>query len=153
MRTLLVMLLLLPGIAFGQEPAPFDRAKEEAEITKVLDDFMASFNRIDAAAHLRTYHFPHYRLASERMSVLDQQNAESEARWTERIKGLQAAGWDHSQWTRRRIVHMSPSKAHVDTEFARYRKDGSLIGKYESLYVVAKENGRWGVKLRSSYAE
>ena len=33
-----------------------------------------------------------------------------------------------------------------------YRKDGSIIGSFESLYVVTKEQGRWGVKLRSSMA-
>jgi len=153
MRTLLVMLLLLPGLAFGQQPAALDRAKEEAEIMKVLDDFMASFNQVDAAAHLRTYHFPHYRLAGGRMAVLEKAGAESEAKQTEQFKGLRAAGWDHSEWKHRRVVHLSDTKAHIDTEFARYRKDGSLIGKYESIYVLTKENGHWGVKLRSSFAE
>jgi hypothetical protein len=40
----------------------------------------------------------------------------------------------------------------VDTLFLRYRADGSLIGSFESLYVLTKEQGRWGVKLRSSFA-
>jgi hypothetical protein len=153
MRSLIVMLVLTPGIVFGQQPAVLDRTKEEAEITKVLDDFMTSFNQADPASHLRTYHFPHYRLASGRMAVLEKPGAESEAKLNEQFKTLQAAGWNHSEWKRRRIVHLSESKAHIDTEFARYRKDGSLIGKYESLYVLTKEHGHWGVKLRSSFAE
>jgi hypothetical protein len=149
----LVMFVYAPGIVLGQAPSALDRAKEEGEINKVLDEFMTSFNRTDATAHQRTYHFPHYRLASGRMTVLEKPGAESEAKLTELFKGLQAAGWDHSEWKRRRIVHLSESKAHIDTEFARYRKDGSLIGKYESLYVLTKENGHWGVKMRSSFAE
>ncbi|MBT1711341.1 hypothetical protein KK062_24075 [Fulvivirgaceae bacterium PWU5] len=39
------------------------------------------------------------------------------------------------------------------TQLTRFRKDGSKLGVYESLYVLTKEDGRWGVKLRSSYAE
>ena len=55
-------------------------------------------------------------------------------------------------WTRRRIVHISDSKAHVlDTEFTRYRKDGAVISKIESLYIVTREDGRWGIKMRSSF--
>ena len=27
-----------------------------------------------------------------------------------------------------------------------------LGGTYDSLYILTKENGRWGVKLRSSFA-
>lgn len=153
MRILIVMFVLLPSVVLAQHQSAFDRTKEEGEIIKVLDDFMTSFNRIDATAHLKTYHFPHYRLASGRMTVLEKPSAESEAKVMEQIKALQAAGWDHSAWTRRRIVHLSESKVHIDTEFARYGKVGSLIGKYESLYILTKENGHWGVKMRSSFAE
>jgi len=41
---------------------------------------------------------------------------------------------------------------HVDTKFTRCRADGSVISSYESLYILTKEEGRWGVKLRSSFA-
>lgn len=56
-------------------------------------------------------------------------------------------------WERRRIIHASADKIHVDTKFTRYRADGSRIGAFESLYILTKEDGRWGVKLRSSYAQ
>ena len=36
--------------------------------------------------------------------------------------------------------------------FTRYRKDGSVISGYDSIYVVTNENGHWGVKARSSFA-
>lgn len=41
---------------------------------------------------------------------------------------------------------------HIDTRFTRYRKDGSVIGGFDSMYVVTKEDGHWGVKIRSSFA-
>ena len=87
------------------------------------------------------------------MAVLNEAGAETRAWMNGAYKAFRDAGWDHSAWARRRIVHISDSKAHVDTEFTRYRKDGSIIGSYESLYVVTRENGRWGIKLRSSLAQ
>ncbi len=31
------------------------------------------------------------------------------------------------------------------------REDSDVIGSFESLYILAKENGRWGIKMRSSF--
>ncbi len=118
------------------------------EVLKVLDDYMSTFNSKDAKAWQTTYHFPHYRLASGKMSVLESATLDS----TVFIR-LKQSGWDYSKWDHRNIVQGSDSKVHVDTRFSRYKADGSLIGTYESLYIVTKENGKWGVKFRSSYAE
>jgi hypothetical protein len=119
-----------------------------AQVLQVLDDYMNTFNRKDAKAWQKTYHFPHYRLASGKMSVLKSATLDT----TVFIK-LQQGGWDYSRWDHRNIIQASADKVHVDTRFSRYRKDGSKIGSYESLYIVTKENGKWGVKFRSSYAE
>ncbi len=119
-------------------------------VMAVLDEFMAAFNGVDVAAWEATFHFPHYRLASGSMTVLESAGLRSD----EELRALLASiGWHHSAWDRREIIHMSDNKAHVDTRFSRYRADGSLIGSYESLYILTKENGRWGVKMRSSYAQ
>ena len=84
------------------------------------------------------------------MSVWEAPGAETEAWMNGNYKTLREAGWDHSAWTRRRMIHISDSKVHVDTEVTRYRKDGSVIARFESLYILTKENGRWGIKMRSS---
>ena len=115
-----------------------------------LDEFFHAFNRQDAVAEERTCHFPHYRLAGAKMSVGDAPGAEVESWMKGNYKTLGEAGWDRSAWTRRRMVHISDSKVHVDTEVTRYRKDGSVIARFESLYILTKENGRWGIKMRSS---
>lgn len=120
----------------------------QQEVLKVLDAYMSTFNSKNAKAWQTTYHFPHYRLASGTMSVLESATLDTTV-----FVRLQQAGWDHSRWDHRNIVQGSDEKVHVDTRFSRYRKDGSLIGHYESLYIVTKENGKWGVKFRSSYAE
>ena len=121
----------------------------EAEVIEVLDTWMAAFNRLDIIAWEKTFHFPHYRLASGNMRILNKPGEQD----VERMRtNLTARGWHHSGWDRRNIVHISESKVHVDTQFTRYRADGSVIAAYESLYVLTYEEGRWGIKLRSSFA-
>jgi hypothetical protein len=83
------------------------------------------------------------------MTVLERQGLQNPALWETMAKD----GWHHSKWDRRRIIHTSDNKVHVDTKFTRYREDGTKIGSYESLYIVTKENGQWGVKMRSSFAQ
>lgn len=125
------------------------KEKIETEIIEVLDTWMAAFNRLDIVAWEETFHFPHYRLASGNMRVLNEPGEQD----VERIRqNLTARGWHHSGWDRRNIVHISESKVHVDTQFTRYRADGTVIASYESLYVLTYESGRWGIKLRSSFA-
>jgi hypothetical protein len=124
--------------------------KTKATVIKALDDYMNNFNAKDLKGWEATYQFPHYRLASGQMSVLERAGLRDSAQ----VFGtLQKAGWHHSRWEHRNIVQASADKVHVDTQFSRFRADGSKIGNYESLYVLTRENGRWGVKLRSSYAE
>lgn len=149
-----VLLFLLLGIyqlASAQTDGSYQlSAPEKASINKVLDDYLATFNAKDLKGWESTYHFPHYRLASGKMSVLERAGLRDSAT----VFGpLQKAEWNYSKWDHRNIVQASPSKVHIDTKFTRYRKDGSKVASYESLYVLTKEDGRWGVKLRSSFAE
>ena len=153
MPALLLSIALVAGVAGAPQgtsaDASFDRTAAAREVQEVLDAFMEAFNRLDVAAWERTFHFPHYRLASGDMSVLDQPGQQD---GSELRRRLEASGWHHSAWERREIVHLSADKAHVDTRFVRYRADGSVLAAFDSLYVLTKKEGRWGVKLRSSFA-
>ena len=111
-----------------------------------LDAFMAAFNARDLPAGEKTFNFPSVRLASNTMTIIEpgyhkpgmfDQGALSD--------------WDHSAWERRTVIHAGPDKVHFDTRFSRFRADGSVIGVYESLYMLALKDGRWGVQLRSSF--
>jgi hypothetical protein len=112
-----------------------------------LDAFMAAFNARDVEAWDVTFNFPSVRLASNTLVVLhagDHQPGMFE-------RGA-LSEWDHSAWERREVIHAGPDKVHFDTRFTRYRQDGSVIGGFDSIYVVTCEDGRWGVKARSSFA-
>ena len=142
--TISLFVVLLTGSALPSQQAP-NNTQLEAEAMKLLDEYMSAWNRKDLTAWERTFHFPHYRLASGKMNVLERPGLQDATKVWAAIPD-----WHHSKWERRRIIHASGDKIHVDTKFIRYRADGSRIGTFESLYILTKEDGRWGVKLRSS---
>ncbi|MEW6130333.1 MAG: hypothetical protein AB1757_25075 [Acidobacteriota bacterium] len=145
---LIFLLNIALGFAQSKSKSPID-PKVAAEALKLLDDYMDAWNNKDIAAWERTFQFPHYRLAGGKMSVLERPGMQDAARlW----KAMADTGWHHSKWDHCRIIQATADKVHVDTQFTRYRADGSRIGSYESLYILTKENGHWGVKLRSSFA-
>ncbi|MGD0190702.1 MAG: hypothetical protein ABSD74_08170 [Rhizomicrobium sp.] len=115
---------------------------------KCLDDFMAAFNASDLARWEQTFNFPSIRLASGQLVIIDKPGWHPPDTFT---RGA-LKDWHHSAWERRDVVHAGPDKVHFDTRFVRYRADGSVIGHFDSIYVVTHENGHWGVKIRSSFA-
>ena len=130
-------------------PAKARDTEAEAAAMKVLDAFMAAFNAQDVAALEGVLHFPHYRIASGNVAVL--QDSSALPVLFQRFVATMPE-WDHSAWEHRKIVHSGPDKVHVDTRFIRYQADGSVLAGYDSLYIVTKQNDRWGVLARSSFA-
>jgi hypothetical protein len=118
-----------------------------AAAMKCLDDFMTAFNARDLVAWEETFNFPSIRLASNTMTVIERGDHKPDM-----FERGALAGWHHSAWERRHVIHAGTAKVHIDTRFARHRADGSVLGAFDSLYVVTCEDGHWGVKLRSSFA-
>ena len=112
-----------------------------------LDAFMAAFNARDLPAWEKTFNFPSVRLASNTMVVIGPGDHKPEM-----FERGPLSDWDHSAWERRAVIHAGADKVHIDTRFSRFRADGSVIGGFDSIYVVTCEDGHWGVKARSSFA-
>ena len=130
--------------------AELDYEQIENEVMGVLDDFMESFNASDPQAHTATYHFPHFRLAQGAMQSMETREDAIQAHVFV-FRSLPSTGWYRSIWIDREVISISASKVHVATRFRRLREDGSEIVTTESLYVLINKDGRWGIKLRSSY--
>ena len=113
----------------------------------VLDAFMAAFNARDIDAWHQTFNFPSVRLASNTLTIID-----ADYHQPGMFDQGALSDWHHSAWERRKVIHAGPDKVHFDTRFSRFRADGSVIGGFDSIYVITCENGHWGVKARSSYA-
>lgn len=142
--TVFALLMLL-----ASTPALAADSEAEASAMAVLDAFMRAFNARDVEAFEATLHFPHYRIASGEVSVL--QAAGTRPDLFERFASA-TQGWDRSAWEARTVIHSGPSKVHFDTRFIRYRADGSILSEFDSIYIVTRQDGRWGIKARSSFA-
>jgi hypothetical protein len=148
--------MLRAGMTATVKPtnAPADANTEAiAAAMKCLDDFMNAWNAHDLKALQDAMNFPHVRLNSgNSLSVRSRSDMTQEGfeRMQKTAPALQ--GWDHSAWAKREVVSTSPNKVHVQTRFVRYRADNSVLSSFDSLYVVTKENGHWGVRMRSSFA-
>lgn len=131
-------------------PVKREHARYAAEIAAAqerLDAFMTAFNARDVTAFEATFNFPHVRFASGKATIIQPGFHKPEM-----FAQGALSEWDHSAWQRREVIHAGPDKVHVDTRFARFRKDGSLIGAFDSVYIVTKVDGRWGIQGRSSFA-
>ena len=73
-------------------------------------------------------------------------------RWRRLASPESGDGWAESRWDERTAIHAEKDKVHLAVQFSRWRKDGSLIGRYKSIYIVTDQNGHWGVQARSSFA-
>ncbi|MBW0151718.1 MAG: hypothetical protein KXJ53_10940 [Phenylobacterium sp.] len=122
-------------------------AQSEAAAMACLDAFMTAFNARDIKAFEQTFNFPSIRLASNTMRIINKGDQTPAT-----FDHASLKEWDHSAWEKREIIHSGDDKVHIDTRFTRYRKDGSVIGGFDSIYVVTCEDGHWGIKARSSFA-
>jgi len=114
---------------------------------KCLDDFLVAMNALDTEGFDDCFNFPSVRLASNTLVMFERGRDKAWAKKT----GL-FAEWDRSTWAKREILHASADKVHINTRFVRHRADGSVLGAFDSIYIVTKQDGHWGIKIRSSFA-
>ena len=113
-----------------------------------LDDYMAALNRGDEAGTNAACNFPHVRLAGGKVVVWPNHGDYK----LEDFRTRAGDGWHHSVWDERTPIHVGENKVHLKVKFSRWRKDGSLIGRFETIYIVTLQDGHWGIQARSSFA-
>jgi hypothetical protein len=118
----------------------------------IADEFLATFNALDAAGHAATLAYPHVRLASGTVRIWETMEDATRQMTTNMALIRERLGWDHSEWDHKRLIHEGDRKVHLDVQFTRYRPDGSVIGVYPAVYVVVETDVGWRIQARSSYA-
>lgn len=129
-----------------------EQSSAVAGAMKVTDDFLSTFNALDAAGHAATLGYPHVRFASNTVRIWQDEDEATEAMTTSMTLLRDRVGWDHSRWDHRKVIHEHPDKVHLDVQFTRYRADGSVIGVYPAVYVTVATEGGWRIQARSSFA-
>ena len=118
------------------------------EARKAIDAFFTAFNARDIEGLRNSLHYPHVRLASNRVFVA-QERSDIKPRFdflTER------EGWSHSSLDKVEVVHASDDKVHFAIEFSRYKEDGTRYVVHQSLWIATRDQDHWGILARSSFA-
>jgi hypothetical protein len=114
-----------------------------------LDDYMAALNQGDEAGVNAACNFPHVRLAGGKVVVWQKHGDYKLADFLARA----GDGWAESKWDERTPIHVGDKKVHLKVRFSRWRRDGSLLGRFETIYIVTNQDGHWGIQARSSSAD
>ncbi|CAG9171711.1 nuclear transport factor 2 family protein [Cupriavidus pampae] len=125
-----------------------ERTEIDAACRDVLDRFMDALNAHDADAMDACMHFPHVRFAGGNIKVYEAAGSNPMDLFQ---KLRDEDDWRYSTWRERELVQFNGNKAHVALSYTRFRGNGSVIGIYESLYVLTRIDGRWGIQIRSSF--
>ena len=121
----------------------------EREALAAVNAFMDAWNRSNIDGMDAAMNFPHVRLASGQVRLVEKPPFSSKDSIDRLIRDT---GWAYSCWDYRHAVQSCPDKVHFAVQFTRYRADGSVIGVYPSMWIVTLKDGHWGVQARSSFA-
>ena len=120
-----------------------------AAAMKVMDAYIDGLNRHDEPAVNAACNFPHVRLAGGKVVVWPNHGDYKLGDFVARA----GDGWHHSTWDERTPIHVGRDKGHLKVKFSRWRADNSLLGAFETIYIVTRQDGHWGIQARSSFAD
>lgn len=142
---------LNPRYEYLQTEAKLVSSVDEAR--KVCETYHNAFNDQDINTIHSVMHFPHIRINDQGIVRILQTVEEStigHQRYFQRITDQD--NWSHSSQDVVEVLHASDVKVHLKIQFTRYRTDGTQIATYQSLWIVVKQGGQWGIIARSSFA-
>lgn len=113
----------------------------------VVDRYLAALNARDTAGIRDAFNFPHFRIRAD--GELVRYETPGDYDFQAFFSRTGPDGWDHTKWDSTKVVFATRGKAHVAVDFTRYRADGSIIGRYFSLYVVTHLEAHWGIQFGS----
>lgn len=137
---LLVAALILAGSVIVAQDT------DETAARAVLNQYIEAWNAGDNEAIAQTSSFPRLSVGPAGQVVIRQSSDEIE---TDFDLLRQAEGWDHTTLDLVEAVHVAPDKVHYRVVSSRRRSDGSAYRTAPALYIVTRQNGRWGLQLQS----
>ena len=121
------------------------------EVAAALKEYHRLFSskRADEMAE-RGYGAPLVTLGRDNFTVL-QTRKDVETWASSFVSRLATQGWDRSEMPSPSICVLTPTSAIASGEFVRYRKDGSVLGRFGNAYVFSKTAEGWRVVAMLSH--
>ena len=118
------------------------------EAIRAIETFFEGFNDEDDARMREALNFPHVRIASGTVRVIE--GPEHFKTPFERLKKVER--WHHSTLDAADVIHDGSEKVHFAVRFSRFRGDGTCYATHDAVWIVTQLGGHWGIQARSSFA-
>ncbi len=150
------------GNEYPREIVTIEKATDDAPETRVVtvvNDEYEERGVLAAMAYMTAWNvttlrtclnYPHARVGGGGRLLVTEQADEMPDDFFERFS--QRERWNRTCWETREVSQSSQDKVHLRIQFTRYRADGSLIGRYPSIWIMTNQDGHWAIKMRSSFA-
>ena len=125
-----------------------DPIKEAKESYKL---WLIGFNSRDREAMVAQMHFPHLRLSGTNQIQVWNTAEEFASNFNGQTQKLKEEGWVRTESNFVQAIQSNPEKVHLTMVQSRIRIDESEYNTFQTLWLFIRENGRWGVKFRSSF--
>jgi hypothetical protein len=118
----------------------------ETEARKPIDDFFAALNARDIEGTRRTLHYPHIQIAGNELSILGEPES-----FQIDFQSLANDGWTYSTLDSCTMRQMCDEKVHFDVQLSMHAANDSRYATFQSLWIVTKKEGIWGIQCRSIF--
>jgi len=130
----------------------FMRLYEKEAITAALNWNEEGFNKRDKKIIIEGLHFPHIRLWQNKFSVFKNEK-EFLKGFDTQTKNLKKEGWDHTATLDIKAIQSQEEKVHLLIHQSRRNKNREEYHNFQTLWIMTKINGKWGIHFRSSFLE
>ena len=108
------------------------------------------FNKRDRNISVDLMHFPHVRLWNNQFSIFNSAE-EFLTGFDLQTKKLKQEGWNHTVTIDIKAVQSDDTKVHLLLLQSRRNKHDVEIENFQTLWIMTKIDGKWGIKFRSSF--
>ena len=126
-------------------------SKEVKEAKESYSRWLRGFNLRDREAMVAELHFPHLRLSGSNQIQVWNTAADINSNFDEQSQNLNEEGWVRTDSNFIDAIQEGLHKVHLTMIQSRIRSDGSEYNRFQTLWIFIREEGRWGVKFRSSF--
>ncbi len=122
---------------------------EQAEVKQALRDYVADFSTLDLDVYLRHYHKPLMMARAGGVTVL-QTVDDMKSFFAATVERLKSEGYGRSEWEEIEVQVLSDKTAYANATATRYKKDGSVLERAGTSYVMYKSDEGWQVAAMMS---
>ena len=122
------------------------RARNLAAATEAVQSFMRAWNSHDPQTLAASVHYPHVRIADNRVEVW--RSAEEYLAGPE--PGRQRT-WYQTRLDQSTVAQTTSNGVNLTVHFSRLGRDGQVISSDEGVFLVAMRDGVWKLQARSTF--